>query len=270
MTSRAQVTSEARPFREPWTAPPELARSIPREVQLTSAGRVLAGVAVLLLAGALGGGVTLYVAATRDLERTRQRGPDAVVAEARVVATRLVRGERPRRIVTYEYVAGGEQRRGSVSFRQREWAKAEVGSRLEIRYLPSEPETSWVPGHEATGVPVWSVPLLVLPMALGALMIFHALRRDRDLLACGRPVRARVTGARRVRHSHSSGYRVQYEFTTLSGATRFGSFQKTTHPPEVDALLTILYDPDEPKRQARYPMKLVRPARPPRGTIRPS
>jgi hypothetical protein len=104
--------------------------------------------------------------------------------------------------------------------------------------------------------------LLALPAGLGSLLIFFALSRARDLLSGGRPAEARVTEVHRQTHSHGSSHRVELEFTVLSGAKHHGRLEQGSKPPAVGSTLIIVYDPDQPKRQARYPMKLVRVAKP--------
>ena len=81
---------------------------------------------------------------------------------------------------------------------------------------------------------------------------------QRRLLAEGRPALARVTGSKRVVAGHGGHHHVQYEFRILSGAKRAGACDVRRNPPSPGATLVILYDSDEPRRQARYPLSLVR------------
>ena len=53
-------------IRRPFLLPPELERSAPRDVGLTTGGRALILLAWLLAAGAVGAGVALYLEAQRQ------------------------------------------------------------------------------------------------------------------------------------------------------------------------------------------------------------
>ncbi len=227
--------------------------SLPRDVRLTAAGAVVAMLAVILAAGSLASGVLLYVFSTRDQARNRQYERDARTAEAEVI--RIVRhgGEHPWREAIYRYAVSGREYEGRAGAAK----SVEAGSRIPVRYLASEPERSWLPG-QLGGVPVWLVAAVPPPLAIGALAIARAVRRQRRLLAGGRIAEARITGSRRVRRGEHTGYRITYEFRTLSGALRTGSYERSRRPLETGGTVTIVYDPDEPRRSALYPLNFVR------------
>jgi hypothetical protein len=118
-----------------------------------------------------------------------------------------------------------------------------------------------MPGYEPKGVPLWIVPVVPVCLLLGVLPIWYSLRRQRALAAYGRAARAEVTHTKRVHTGEHKVHRVHYRYTILSGATRTGSFDVNKRPPADGTVFTVLYDPDEPQRKARYPLRLVRVGR---------
>jgi len=248
---------------EHWQPPAELLRSPPRLVRLSAAGKALAGVAVALLAGALVSGVWLYVLAARDAARFDRILREGVSTQAEVIRVgRTRRDDEVRRVVTYAYGAGAQSYRGRTTLRRRDRRSLETGSRIPVRYLPADPGRSWMHGYEPKGVPLWAFLVVSLGLALGAAPIALVLRSQRRLLEEGRPALARVTQCRRTQSSGHSRTRVQYEFRILSGAIRTGSYEVEKNPPAAGSTLTVIYHREEPRRNARYPLPLVRTARP--------
>jgi len=243
--------------------PTELLHSPPRLVRLTAAGKALAGVGVTLLAGAFVGGVSLYLLAARDAARLGRIMREGVSIQAEVVQVgRTRRDGEVRRVVTYSYDAGARSYRGRTVLRRRDRRKFEIGSRIPVRYLPADPGQSWMAGYEPKGVPLWVFPVVSLGLALGAAPMALVLRAQRRLLEEGRPALARVRQCRRTQSSGHSRTRVHYEFRILSGATRTGSFEVEKNPPATGSTLTVIYHREEPRRNARYPLSLVRAATP--------
>ncbi|MEK7405991.1 MAG: DUF3592 domain-containing protein [Acidobacteriota bacterium] len=245
---------------KPETAPAELLCSTPRAVRLTAAGKAAATVAIALAAGALFAGVWLHAAAERAATRRILIRNEAAAGQAEVARLGRTGGKNSRRVVIYRYSAGGRIYEGRARLRQRDRRNIETEARIAIHYLPSDPATSWMPGYEPQGVPMWTVVVVPLCLALGAAPIVLVLRKQKALLSNGRPAQARVTGSRRVPHGTHGGhaYRVEYEFSILSGARRTGSFEKAKEPPAAGSVLTIIYDPENPPANGRYPLSLYR------------
>lgn len=241
--------------------PAELRRMVPRPVRLTAAGKAVAVLALLLAAGAVAAGIGLYLAAERDRSRLEEIRREAVTAEAEIIAITRRRGRQDQVTVIYQYAAGGRTYRGGARLRRREAARLRVGERLAIGYLPSAPERSWRLGREPAGVPLWTAPAVPAGLGLSAAALLLVLRGRRRLLAEGRAAPARVIRTEKLGGKQRL-HRVHYEFTLPSGARRSGRFDVSGAPPEPGAWLVILYDPDEPRRQGRYPFSLVRVARP--------
>ncbi len=237
--------------------PAELRRSTPRAVRLTGAGKAVAGVAAGLIAGAFTSGVWLGVSAEWKAARSALLESEGVSIEAEVAGLRRTRGDNPRRVVTYRYTTGGRTYRGQARLRPKDERPLEVGSTVPVRYLPSDRGVSWMRGYEPGRVPFWLVPVVPACLALAAVPIALHLSRQRRLLAEGRPVIARVRHSRKVQGKHNV-HRVHFEFRIMSGAMRHAHFDKQEKPPPAGSTLAILYDREEPRRTARYPMSLVR------------
>jgi hypothetical protein len=89
-----------------------------------------------------------------------------------------------------------------------------------------------------------AVPAFLLPIAV---------RREARLLAEGRPAPGRVTGFKRA----GKTIQVQYEFHLLNGALVKGKVNRSK-PPIEGTTVCVLYDPENPRRNAPYPLSLVR------------
>jgi hypothetical protein len=98
-------------------------------------------------------------------------------------------------------------------------------------------------------------------LVLGGFLVTLPIRGQRRLLAYGRPAPAMVTAhGKRVRTSHGSDLGVQftYEFPLLSGAIAKGKAGPSKNPPAVDSMIPILYDSDSPRKNAPYPLSLLK------------
>lgn len=241
--------------------PAELQRSVPRQVALTASGWVALAAAVLLSFGGLLAGAWLYVAAERDVALRREVASNTVSTVAEVTTVQRRRGDDGKTEVTYRYTANGGDYVGLVRLSKRAGSRLAPGTRIPVRYLVSAPERSWLPGREPQGVEFWVVPLVALPLCAAGAVSALTLSRQHRLLVYGRPALAQVTEARKFSraHNHGHGYHVAFEFHLLSGARRTGSFDVQKNPPPAGAASVIVYDPEHPRRHARYPLQLVRP-----------
>lgn len=86
-------------------------------------------------------------------------------------------------------------------------------------------------------------------------------RRQRVLLSEGRPAAAVVTKVRKHQGPKGGSYReIFYEFPVLAG-TKVTGKAVATSPADVGATLTVVYHPEQPKRNRPYPFSLVTLAR---------
>ncbi len=246
--------------------PPELLRSVPREVALTGAGKAARGIAIALALGAFAAGVALYLTAVRQAEHYKLIRQQSVVTEGRVTGWGKVRDGK--RVVSYSFPHDGREYTGRETLQSRSWRALPVGASLPVRYLPATPEQNWILGYEPSGVPFWVAGVAPISMWFVPLLIVRGLRKERKLLAEGRPALARVTGVKQI-HAHRGvhgipgtpqrgGYRINYEFRDLSGAVHAGRANMAQNVPPEGSPLVIVYDIDEPRRSAPYPFQCVR------------
>jgi hypothetical protein len=198
---------------------------------------------------------------SQQAERARLTA-EATPATASVIRVTTIEGEDPRDQLTYVYSAGGASHENSVKLSRRAGRRFGVGSRLDILYARSQPARSWLPGREP-GV----MPLVLLPLVPAALLLVGGLltlpvRRERALLAEGRFAQARVLASKKVQHQHHHTYQVQYEFTTLSGATVTAKSDRGRKGMTSGDVIPIVYHRDNPQRNAVYPLSLVTPDAP--------
>lgn len=240
--------------------PAELLRSVPRPVSFTAAGWAALAMAVLLGFGGLLLAAWLYVAAERDVTLRREVATNSVSTVAEVTSVQRRRGDDGKTDVNYRYSAEGREYIGRARLSRRQGARFQPGAQIPVRFLASAPERSWLPGHEPRGVEFWLVPLAAVPLCAAATLLALLLRREHRLLAYGRPALAQVTGAKKFSraHDHGQGYHVAFEFQLLSGARRTGSFDVRKSPPAAGSAAVIVYDPEHPQRNARYPLAMVR------------
>ncbi len=260
--------------REPGTTteiPPELLRSIPRNVVLSRAGKAAAGLAITLVAAAVAMGVALYITSVRDTARHREIIGRSAITNGNVVRLGSMR-DHGKRVVYYSFRVQGQAYSGNATLERRQWSGLQAGSPTSVRYLPADPQQNWIVGHEPAGIPVWlsgvaPVSLLIAPVVIGL-----TLRKERALLADGRAALGRVTRLKRIHGQHlggrglrygytpgqRSGYRVYYEFNDLSGARRTGRANVGSFVAPEGSPLVVVYNPDEPQRSAPYPLHCVR------------
>jgi len=110
------------------------------------------------------------------------------------------------------------------------------------------------------------VPAMWVPFVVSAALILLSVlcrllvNRERRLAGEGRVSPAVVTGHFKRHSSHGGTHRyITYEYRLLSGAVMRGQMP-VEKPPAVGSVICVLYDPNEPRRTSRCPMRLVRPA----------
>jgi hypothetical protein len=241
----------------------ELSEITPRDVRLTGSGIAVIAVAIALVVAAIASAIVLSVAYTQSEERRQLREREKRGSEAQVVDLGRRRGDRRERFVTYSFEVGGRSYTGTAQPRDRDWRTLSKGARLSIEYLPSHPELNWIVGYEPGDFPFWMIPLVSISLLVSAALTGRSVRREWTLLSEGRVAQARVTAHKRTQTDKRRGYRVSCEFQDLSGATRTAQFDTGKMPPAIGALVAIVYHRDNPRWNATYPLRLVRPVRTP-------
>ncbi|MGH9661352.1 MAG: DUF3592 domain-containing protein, partial [Bryobacteraceae bacterium] len=168
-------------------------------MRLSEAGLAVAVCAASLAVAAVVAGIWLFLAATRDLDRYHLMRTAAVSTEAQVTQIGRTSGESRRRFAVYQYTVDGKPYRGRVTLSRRDSRPLAIGSPLPVRYLPSQPQRTWLDGYEAKGVPLWLAPVVPAALLACAYPLFFLLRKQRRLLTTGRAATARVARFERVR-----------------------------------------------------------------------
>jgi hypothetical protein len=238
----------------PWKMPAELGLSVPRSVRFTGSGKFLVGAILVLAGGAIFSVVAIPAMNSRHLALRQQLDREGVAAEARVLKIGNA-DENGERQVRYEYDAGGRLYHGTETLPQ--WRVRELDGTVAVRYLASDPRRSWVVGGEPSLAPVAVIVILPLSLLAGASALWLHLLRQRWILAEGRAVEARIISTQKVHRSDRKQTRVEYEFRTLSGATRRVKVFQHEGKPALGSTATLLYDRENPNRVAVYPLSTV-------------
>ena len=241
-----------------WKPPVELGVSSPREVKLSAGGIGIACLAAVLVLLAVAAAVTLSRLRSSQLREKRVLAESGVLTEA--VVTRRFRANdkehQPR--ITYEFRHEGQTYRKSTNTPESIWKGLAPGSTIEVRFLPGDPMTNhpteWEPGE----VPAWAPGVAAAALVVLAMVLLRGLRRQMQLLSDGRAAPAVVVGHRRVQHGQKV---LKYEFPLMDGGVGKGRGGQTRKPAAVGSTITVVYDRDNPKRNAPYPFDLARVVR---------
>ncbi len=229
--------------------PKELLRSMPRPVDPTGLGRFVHALSLLLVVGAFVAGSLLWMQAERSEELATVRVKEAVTT------TGVIQEARRRKDnwrMTYSFETAGKPWIGGSSGR-----KIEPGTTVEVGYLPSDPKENWIVGREPKPTPFWLAPVLGLALLLTGVLVQWKLRRERFLLENGRGAVALAKTSKRVHRGKERRYATEFEYRLPSGALARGRLETRRVIP-VDGEFLIVYNPDQPKRVAKYPMPLFR------------
>ncbi len=241
-----------------WTPPAGLDHSRPRSVRLTAAGKFLVGLAFALVLAGIGTGVGLAVVAAREARTAEVTLRDAVATQGEVIRIWRSSGKDRQPWITYRFNDGRSIYQGDSRLPLRVWQTLRAGTVIPVHYVPSQPELSYPFDYIREPMPAW-VPLLlgVSLMGSGPLALIP-IRRQRWLLANGRHAQGIVTEVGRMRrgsHGEKLGVTVHYEFHLLSGALARGKAGPIKQPPPVGSPITVLYDPENPRRSTPYPFQ---------------
>jgi hypothetical protein len=239
--------------------PRELARSAPRDVQLTGGGRAVIVAAIVAFTAA----VAVFVGFSWAAQHSADVG-HALITEGQTATgtvTRLwPRGENWKR-VDYQFAVDGVTHTGRAPVSAATRESLSVGSSIDVRYVPSDPHTNDLGGAPRAGVPSALRFFLTPVLALIGVLSLLAIGRERRLLTEGRAVEAVVTSTKRHHSGHGGTHRsILYRFPLLSGALATGSSSVSRLPP-VGSRICVIYDPDRPSRSQAYPFSLVTPRR---------
>ena len=236
-----------------WTPPDGLGYSSLRPVGLTGGGVALLVVAAMMLLGAVAAAIGLGTTARRQAKDHRLLQEQGVNTEAQI--TRLWRSgdKNQQHLVSYRFTVQEREYAARKGVPARIWQKLTAGSSLPVRFLPSDPKVNHPTEWNDTPMPNWLPYLLSGGLVAIAFGITIPLRIQMRLLTEGRPAPGTVTGHRRTK----DGTILRYEFVLLNGATAKGRGQ-SRRPPAIGAPICVLYDPENPRRNAPYPLTLIK------------
>ena len=238
--------------------PTPLLRPTPRHVRPNASGWLVVLVALALVMGGLWGGADLHRRAKESRHRAALFAAEAVTTDAEVISVqRRGGGDDRRSVVHYRYLGGNTERTGRATMRRRDRDRYAAGSRASVRYLASDPDSSWIEGHAPRSRPYWPAFATPLGCIVAAGLLLALMRRQSHLLTYGRPALGVVTKVEKKRSDKGTYWRVHYEWKVLSGGTREGRYNHgRNEPPSIGTVLPLVYDRDSEK-SARYPLSLM-------------
>jgi hypothetical protein len=113
---------------------------------------------------------------------------------------------------------------------------------------------------------MWAGRFLLVLFGSTALLFYYLLRRDLVLFRYGHLAPGVV---RDVKHWRS-GRVLYYEFLFPDGSIGGGSGPEAGSRVETGTAITVVYTPDNPKRNQPYPSRLLRVRKEPRSVWRPA
>ena len=238
---------------ESWTPPDGLGYSSLRPVRLTGGGIALLVVAGAMLLGAVAAGIGLGATARRQAKDHRLLQEQGVNTEAQITRVWRSGGKDDQHLVAYRFTVQERAYAARKGVPARIWQTLKAGSSLSVRFLPSDPKVNHPTEWNDTPMPNWLPYLLSGALAAIAFGCTIPLRIQMRLLTEGRPAPGIVTGLRRTKE----GTVIRYEFQLLNGATAKGRGQ-SRRPPAIGSPVCVLYDPENPRRSAPYPLSLVK------------
>jgi hypothetical protein len=244
-------------MRATFSLPPELERSAPRDVGLTTGGRALMVLAWLLVAGAVTAGIALSFEARRQSDAALNFDQRSVTANA--VVDRLWRksGDGKPAFAAFHFEANGERIDGESRMQLPAWRELRTGSTLPVRYLPDNPRRFVLAGRRRNGMPFAVAYVVSAILGAIALLCLAAVQWQHRLLSEGRSVRAVVTAVRKSKGSSGETHtEMVYEFRVLAGTLATGK-AAAKKGAAVGTPISVVYDPERPKRNRPYPFSLV-------------
>jgi hypothetical protein len=238
---------------ENWTPPDGLGYSSLRPVRLTGAGIAMLVLAGAMLLGAVAAGIGLGTTFRRQVKDLRLLQEQGVNTDAQITRVWRSSGKDQQHLVSYRFTVQEREYVARKGVPPRIWQTLRAGSTLSVRFLPSNPKVNHPTEWDDTPMPNW-VPYLVSgELAVIAVVLAIILLKQVRLLTEGRPAPGIVTGHRRTRN----GTVIRYEFQLMNGATVKGRSQ-SRRPPAIGSPVCVLYDPENPRRNAPYPLCLVK------------
>jgi len=237
-----------------WEPPEGLNRSLPRPVRLSAQGKVFVVLGAIFLIAGIGFGLMMARQVRQDAEREQLLNEKGVEATGTVIRAWRSSDKSRTPMVSYHFPVNGMELGGQSSMQTEAWRGIQVGGALTIRYLPEDPRVNR-PAQGAGGpMQAW------VPWMAGLMFIFPAflfrwmIRGETRLLAEGSPAAGVVTQVTRRKKLI-----VYYHFQLPTGEEMHGkSSVGGGLVPKTGEQVCVLYNPDNPRRNAVYPLETVR------------
>jgi len=245
-------------FWEDWRPPAALRRSAPREVRMTASGIGMMILAVCMVAGGIAGGVAFRASAQRTAHEVKLLEEQGRVAEGVVVRLRRSGGRNETESVEYRFTADSREYTHDHPVSHGFWRTLRAGAPIAIRYLPSNPRRSFPDAAPPRPAPPWT------SFAFGGMFVVIAgpivlmILRSRRLLEDGRAAPGIVTGNQRRSNGETTHNVVTYDLRLSNGSIVKGRANRRRIPE--GTIICVVYDPDNPKRNAPYPFQLMKVA----------
>jgi len=240
-----------------WNPPDGLGYSSLRPVRLTGAGRALQVCAIVMLLAGMVAGFFLDRASRRQNTEARLLAEHGVRTAAQITRVWRTGGSgknrnaEARNRLSYTFEHDGQRYSHSTQAPYNIWRNLQAGQNLEVRYVAERPEISHPVDWGGRPLASWAAYLVGGLLMITAPLFLLPLRRQYMLLAEGRPTPGRITEIKKT----DKTMLVKFEFLLLNGATCRGKSQVGKAPKDP---LCVLYEPDNPRRYALYPMSLVK------------
>jgi hypothetical protein len=237
-----------------WEPPDGLGYSSLRPVRLSGQGMVLAVMSIVFLLGGPAFGIFINPEIQRNKQRDRVLSEQGADATATIMRVWRDGGKNDTHMVSYRFTVDGRDIEGKSSMHRSAWVNLREGDSLAIRYVPTSPGINHPASGTSGAAPDWLPWLMVGVFVWPPFLFWAMIRRQSRLLSEGRPAPATVTKVR-----HAKQVIAYYEFALLSGQVMKGRSQVNRRSAvQPGAQACALYLPDNPRRNALYPLELVK------------
>jgi hypothetical protein len=237
-----------------WRPPDGLGYSTLRPVRLSTQGIAMAVIGAVFL---IGGPLLSYVIANqikrdeRNGELLARQGIETTAAITRLWRTG---GKDDRHMVAYLFTAEDREWTGQVSAPRHIWVGLRTGTDLPIRFVPGQPSVNHPTGWPLSHSPSWLPWILLVAISWPALLFWFLIRRQERLLSEGRAAPGVITRLKRG----DKQVVACYDFTLPSGEVMKGKSGTGRRPPDVGSRVCVLYNPENPRQNAIYPLQFVK------------
>jgi hypothetical protein len=255
MNKRDDFLTDASLADHPYPIAPDELPPAPRPAEWTGTARLVRGTLFLALL-AVPNVVLLHGESTARPLRQLAQGPSGQSVTGKVSGVAR-RGSKSRTYwVYYTYEVGGRRASGSAQVSHSVYAACRKDSPVQVTYLPTHPETHCLGRpedrlSEQNQSCVRTALLLAAGLGIGLAWLEFSLRRQLALARRGVAVVGKISERGQTRTKNGYTYWVYYRFTPLEGrtATTWVSVNRSTWDYLAPGTaITVLYDPDHPRR----------------------